>query len=70
MRFPVKQYAKLTGESLPQLSTRLSDLAGREIGPKTLWNWSSKRYGFEVFIDVNDKDIFDIKKVVKETRIL
>ena len=70
MRYQIKQYAKLTGESLPQLAKRISDLSESDIGPKTLWNWSSRRYDFLVFVDCNDKDIYDIKGIYKETKIL
>ena len=70
MRYPLDKYVRLTGESLPTLSKRLSILAGKEIGQKTLWNWSAGRYNFRVFVECSDDDINEITGVVKEYRIV
>lgn len=53
-----------------ELAKKLSDLAGREISDKTVWNWVNKRYQFRVVVECADGDLSDIKGVYKETKIL
>jgi|APSaa5957512535_1039671.scaffolds.fasta_scaffold116712_3 hypothetical protein len=70
MRYPIDKYAQLTGESMPQLSRRLTELGGKEIGQKTLWNWANGRYKFRVIVECDDDDYNEIVGVFKEYRIV
>ena len=70
MKFRLRQYQKLTKESLPELSIRISKLGKRQINDKTLWNWVNNRYGFVVIVECDDKDLMRIKRIYKEELIL
>jgi len=70
LRFQIRQYQKLTGESGPVLAKRLSELSSRDISDKTLWNWINNRYTFNVFVECSDKDIKKITGVFKQYRII
>tara|TARA_R110000803_G_scaffold131083_1_gene198343 strand:+ start:1307 stop:1519 length:213 start_codon:yes stop_codon:yes gene_type:complete len=70
LRFKLRQYQKLTGESGPKLAERLSRISDKDIGEKTLWNWINNRYTFKVYVECDDKNLMKITGVYKEFRII
>ena len=68
MQYEIKEYMALTEESGPQLANRLSG-HGVDISYKTLWNWSSDRYKFTVYIETLEVDIWHIVGLIKIERI-
>ena len=70
MKYPIDRYIAITGMTSQQLAEKLSGLGENTYGAKTVWNWINGRYKFHVVIEVDDKDIDEIKGAYKEYRIV